>query len=160
MKRILLAAALCLLAAPVSAQQRMGAFTFHEEKDPITDENTSYAYTDEASGGFMPAMLFFKCDEDQVLSVVKGNGFYMDDQLRVTWRFDQQEPQTAPWVVAEVQWLIPPMEYQEAFRTTALTANRVAIRVHESDGGSKTYVFNLNGLARGVQAMGCGPAGE
>lgn len=160
MKRILLAAALCLLAAPVSAQQRMGAFTFHDEKDPITDENSSYIYTEEANGGFMPATLVFKCEDGEVLSIVKGNGFYMDDELQVTWRFDQQEPQTAPWRVAEVQWLIPFMEHQEAFRTTALTASRLAIRVHESEGGSKTYLFNLNGVTRGIQAMGCGPAGE
>jgi hypothetical protein len=160
MKRILLAAGLCLLAAPAAAQTRMGAFTFHDEKDPITDENSSYIYTEEAEGGFMPATLLYKCEDGEVLTLLKGNGFYMDDELQVTWRFDQQEPQTASWRVAEVQWLIPPMENQETFRTSALTASRLAIRVRESDGGSRTYLFNLNGFTRGFQAMGCGTAGE
>jgi hypothetical protein len=156
MKRILLAvAALCLAASPAAAQARMGSFVYFDQKDPITDENSSYIYTEEANGGFMPATLMYKCEGNEVLAAIKGNGFYMDDALQVTWRFDQQEPQTQPWRVAEVQWIIPPMEFQEEFRTVSESATRLAVRVHESTGEFKTYLFNLAGFGRAVAAMGC-----
>jgi hypothetical protein len=155
MKRILLAlAAVCLAASPAAAQQRMGSFVFFDQKDPITDENSSYIYVEEAAGGFMPATLMYKCEGNEVLAAIKGNGFYMEEALQVTWRFDQQEPQTAPWRIAEIQWVILPMEHQEAFRTASESASRLAVRVHESDGQSKTYVFNLDGYGRAVAAMG------
>jgi hypothetical protein len=157
MKRILLAAAAVLLAAsPATAQVSVGSFTFAEQKDPITDANSSALWTEEANGGFMPATLIFKCENDEVGMLLKGTGFYIHEELPVIWRFDQQEPQQGSWRVAEVQWLIPPFELQEALTTTARTANRLAVRVTEGDGGVKTYIFNLNGFSRGMEMMGCG----
>jgi hypothetical protein len=157
MKRILLAlAALCLAAPPAAAQARMGSFVYFDQKDPITDANSSYIYAEEASGGFMPAMLMYKCEGNEVLAAIKGAGFYMEESLPVTWRFDQQPPRTAPWRIADVQWVILPMEFQQEFRTVSESATRLAVRVHESDGQFKTYVFNMDGFGRAVAAMGCG----
>ena len=163
MKRLVpAAAALALLSAvPAHAQSdrptaTVGAFSYFENRDPITDTETSLVTVSEQGRGFMPTTMQWQCERDGSWNVVLDTKLLtMDDEVTAQWRFDQEAPKTAAWQMSRAHYAWVPAEELEEFTAAARRATRVAVRLTTRDGNEATLVFPLNGATAAFSKLGC-----
>jgi hypothetical protein len=163
MKRLVpAAAALALLSAvPAAAQSNrptatVGAFSYFETRDPITDTETSIVMVSEQARSFMPATLQWQCERDGNWNVVLDTQLLtMDDEVTAQWRFDQEAPQTAAWEMTRAHYAWVPVDDLDDFTAAAKRASRLAVRLTTRDGHEATLVFPMNGATAALSKLGC-----
>lgn len=156
------AAALALLSAVPAAAQgseptaRVGPFSYFENRDPITDTETSIVMVTQQGGGFMPSTMQWQCERDGSWNVVLDTKLLtMDDEVTAQWRFDQEPPKTAAWQMSHAHYAWVPVDELEEFTAAAKRANRVAVRLTTRDGNEATLVFPLAGATAALSKLGC-----
>jgi|GEM_PF-4332421 len=162
MKRILfaLAALAAVRAAPAAAQtaastsQRVGNVLIHPAKDPINDNDNTTVIVLADRPPYMPVTLTWGCVDTESYDLwIHGVPFTQDRMVQVTWRFDQDPPQSAQWEMTRPDYLL--LNEPDDFTDAAEKAHSVAIRITTSSGEQQTSVFQLNGLAQAFSRVSC-----
>lgn len=155
--RVLLAAAVPLLAGHAQAQQdeRIGGVDVHLQAD------FGFA-TLRPEGGALPGALVWACGGDPAALAA---GVYLDRPSgrfvplqRMAWRFDQDAPDTA--TLQRRQSTVHLLWDADAARFTrrARTAERLTVRA--LDEPAREYAYSLAGVDAALSRLGCGAGAE
>ncbi len=158
--RIAVAAAVAgTLAVPAAAQSRAvpryGNFILERAKDPITDADRSLITALAERPPYMPTTLSWGCDGDRWFAYVRGIPLTMDKAVQVTWRFDQNPPETAAWEMFSPNFISVPDDRLDDFTDAAEKAATLAVRITTASGDTQTSIFHLNGAANAFKQLAC-----
>ncbi len=165
--RLLVGLALTMVAAgwlPVSAQEQMGSWYYSASIDPITDVNTSSAFTvddDEEwalgincrDGGYVAGVMIHPNSTNGALLRLKA---IMETWKReMTWRTDQNDPVTERWLVTEAGLGLRDDRAAWFTQELMLATDRVVLRFGHS-AATYTVILSADGAAEAIAALnGC-----
>ena len=163
MKRISLAllatAAVLPVTAPAAAQaaattsQRVGNVLIHPAKDPINDKDQTTVTVLADRPPYMPVTLTWGCRDAETYDLwIRGIPYTQERMVQVTWRFDQNPPQTGQWELTQPNFLV--LDEPNDFTDAAEQARTVVIRI-SAGGEQQTSTFQLNGLADAFKRVSC-----
>jgi hypothetical protein len=159
MRRVtLLAAALAFSAHTLAAQrpQRVTstAFQYQAAKDPISDEDRSSVSVAAPDGSYAPPRLTFQCQGGGVLISVSHIPYTFDEQVNVTWRIDQETPQSGRWQRANTSdaYLT---DGWAPFIAGVQRGSTLAVRVTTDAGATATQIYRLTGATAALQRLQC-----
>lgn len=123
-------------------------WTYNEMIDPMTDEDSSFAYTTSSDG-----YLALRCSSG-IAELVLFNGGYLgnDSYYQLTYRIDSetaQEVRTAAYSTG-VALLLP-----ESMQESLIPANQVVMRVSDYRGVPHTHTFSLRGYYDATGLLSC-----
>lgn len=162
--RTLAAVALLLAASEASAQtssRTVGDFHVSTNRDPMTDEDRSFAFVMPLPGGSSGLeSLAWKCEADglNILVSTKYLAGDSDNEIRVQVRFPPSPAETPTyWGEAaknQLWWM--PMRAVPSFTQKAIENSEVIVRVVDPlDGETLTASFRLRGLRDALRSLPC-----
>jgi hypothetical protein len=158
MLRSTLAAAVLVaaLATSVSAQAAAstGNFRYHPAKDPITDEDRSEVSVPAVENSAAPPRLTVQCQGGGVTIKVNYLPYGDFDQpVNVTWRFDQQPPQTATWARSENEAAIA--DGWAPFLAAMRASRTLAVRIATPSGATLDHIYRMTGSSAALDRLQC-----
>jgi len=152
-------AILISLALSTAMAEKIGSFDYFEQIDPITDEDTSVAFTSSISK--VENLLGFRC-KNKKLEVLYSTNVYLGSatEFNVIYRFDNREPsKTEKWSASVTrQSVFFPMNSEETssdFKIDLITWDKIVIRVYDFKETAYTDTFLLSGAMELASRMNC-----
>ena len=152
-----------LLLCAYAFSQEPGVFEFVENKDPISDRDTSFIFVsaDDATGYDDPR-LYVRCDGDDVMELIYAPDEYLNSNGGVTvlYRFDDL-PASNPedWSASSEGTAAFAEQHQlTRFVRKALGSEKVVMRAADYNGQTYTYTFDLSGFESALRRLGCADA--
>lgn len=143
--------ALALLAAlPIMAQAstvKIDDWYYSSRIDPITDEDSSMALTQDGKGG----AIGIHCNNGEPM-VVPGSGKYLgsNQELPVTWRVDDNQPVTKSLPVIDSFVVMP-----NSVMKDMVTGQKIVIRFTDYRQQQYTHTFSLRGYYDATGLLSC-----
>jgi hypothetical protein len=166
MSRILpFLAGLLVISSPLAAQadappEHIGSFNVYRSKDPITDSDRSRAVVVAERGAtLVPAVLGWECrGPDDVWLYLRNVPYGPGDRrITVTWRFDQDAPQTGEWSVNDhgVVSFEGDDDTFADFIDDFRQSQTLAVRSTSAAGEQATFLFHLAGSDAALNHIPC-----
>lgn len=158
---------LLALALPLSAQEQIGSFYIFSSMDPLTDEMSIMAVTEELEPTIMrTSRLIFRCQGGDFVVLVSADQFLnvatagvSSGHIPVQWRFDrQQAPPEARWSPStDGQSAFAPPASARALVQGARRYDRLVMRLRDYSGTALTVSFDMEGATDALSRLSCAP---
>ncbi len=146
----------------LSAQERYGSFFLYREADPIDDTNLSRLLVEGTSDSDvgMP-MLVWQCSGERLDVYVDAGRFLDSSAIRVQYRLDDAPPsEPGLWPPSsDGNAAFAPRSVVTELAARARPAAALVVRVRDYRQTDFTLGFPLDGLAAGLDALGCAAGG-
>ena len=146
-----------ILSPSAIAEKQIGAFTYEESTDAMTDAYQGFAHTQSVDNPEM--VLAVRCRGDSKDLYVTHSYMIGDEgRSQVMYRFDEKEPsEYETWDLSTDNRASFLKVYKmERIAQGAIKSNRVIFRVQDPhDGETNTGTFELNGFTRVINRLRC-----